>query len=135
VPGIKRDIDTEFVHQARVSTRRIRSALRYFHGVVPERSAAYFEGEFKWLGGLFGAVRDLDVFLLNLLRFNGRSHAFPRRRDRPSRTDERHRREPLKALWDALESPGIEPLRAASFSSWRNLSLRGHARHWQEDGS
>jgi inorganic triphosphatase YgiF len=36
LPGLQRDIDTEFVHQARVATRRMRSALRLFRGAAPE---------------------------------------------------------------------------------------------------
>jgi CHAD domain-containing protein len=104
-PGIKRDIDTEFVHQARVSTRRIRSALRYFRGAISEPTAAYLAGELKWLGGLFGAVRDLDVFLLNLKRFEGQIERFPaKKRQALENWIERHRRELLRVLCDALES-------------------------------
>jgi CHAD domain-containing protein len=111
VPGVVRDIDTEFVHQARVATRRIRSALRYFRGAIPERTAAYLEGELKWLGSRFGAVRDLDVFLLNLLRFKRQIARFPtKERDAFGNWIERHRREPLKALCEALESPRYRTL-------------------------
>ena len=53
LPGVQRDIDTEFVHQARVATRRMRSALRLFRDAAPESTAAYLRGELKWLGGLW----------------------------------------------------------------------------------
>jgi len=69
IPGAVADVDTEFVHQARVATRRMRSLLKLFAGAVPKRSADYFTGELLWLGALFGAVRDLDVFSLNLIKF------------------------------------------------------------------
>ena len=69
IPGAIADVDTEFVHQARVATRRMRSLLRLFAGAVPKRSADYFTGELLWLGSLFGAVRDLDVFSLNIIKF------------------------------------------------------------------
>jgi triphosphatase len=69
IPGVAADIDTEFVHQARVATRRMRSMIRLFKGAIPERSAAYFAEELLWLASLFGAVRDLDVFMLNLPKF------------------------------------------------------------------
>jgi len=106
IPGIKADIDTEFVHQARVSTRRIRSCLRYFRDAIPEPTAVFLGGELKWLGGRFGAVRDLDVFLLNLIRFKGQIARLPTpKRHAFEDWIERHRREPLKALWEALESP------------------------------
>ena len=69
IPGAVADIDTEFVHQARVATRRMRTMIRLFRGAIPERSAIYFAGELLWLASLFGAVRDLDVFMLNLPKF------------------------------------------------------------------
>ena len=106
LPGVQRDIDTEFVHQARVATRRMRSALRLFRSAVPESTAAYLEGELKWLGGMFGAVRDLDVFLLNLSRFRQQIECFPAKKKRAFENwVEKHRRAPLKTLCQALESP------------------------------
>ena len=69
IPGVLSDIDTEFVHQARVATRRMRSLIRLFTGAIPEKTERYFGGELLWLGSLFGGVRDLDVFLLNLPHF------------------------------------------------------------------
>ena len=64
--GVQLDIDTEFVHQARVATRRMRSALRLFRGALPEKTAEHFRAELGWIASLFGEVRDLDVFLLKL---------------------------------------------------------------------
>jgi CHAD domain-containing protein len=106
LPGLQRDIDTEFVHQARVATRRMRSALRLFRGAVPESPAVYLRGELKWLGGTLGAVRDLDIFLLNLSRFRGQIERFPGGKKKAFETwIERHRTAPLKVLSQALESP------------------------------
>jgi inorganic triphosphatase YgiF len=105
LPGVRRDIDTEFVHQARVATRRMRSALRLFHDAVPENTGAYLAEELKWLGGMFGTVRDLDVFLLNLSRFEGQIKCFPGRKKKAFENwIEKHRRAPLKALQEALDS-------------------------------
>jgi triphosphatase len=105
LPGLQRDIDTEFVHQARVA-RRMRSALRLFRGAAPESPAAYLDGELKWLGGALGEVRDLDVFLLNLSRFREQVEHFPGGKKKAFENwIERHRRAPLKALVEALESP------------------------------
>ena len=106
LPGVRRDIDTEFVHQARVATRRMRSAVRLFHDAVPENTAAYLATELKWLGGMFGAVRDLDVFLLNLVRFREQIERFPLKEKKAFESwIEEHRRAPLEALCEALESP------------------------------
>ena len=105
-PACNEDIDTEFVHQARVATRRMRSALRLFRGAIPESTAAYLEEELKWLGGMFGPVRDLDVFLLNLSRFKPQIECFPPKKKQAFENwIEKHRRAPLKALQEALESP------------------------------
>jgi CHAD domain-containing protein len=105
IPGIKRDIDTEFVHQARVSARRMRSCVRYFRDALPESVAAYFTGELKWMGGCLGAVRDLDVFLLNLSRFRQQIARLPgKKRQALEDWIERRRREPLTSLREAVES-------------------------------
>ena len=106
LPGVHRDIDTEFVHQARVATRRMRSALRFFRDAFPESTAAYLQAELKWLGSLFGAVRDLDVFCLNLSRFERQIERFPAKKKQAFENwIEKDRRAPLKALCQALESP------------------------------
>jgi CHAD domain-containing protein len=64
VPGTVRDLDTEFLHDLRVSARRTRSALKLAGDVLPEGLAARYRGEFKWLGDLTTPTRDLDVYLL-----------------------------------------------------------------------
>jgi CHAD domain-containing protein len=105
LPGVRDDIDTEFVHQARVASRRMRSALRLFHDAIPESIAAYLGEELKWLGGRLGTVRDLDVFLLNLSRFKPRIKRFPSKKKQAFENwIEKHRRAPLKALQEDLES-------------------------------
>lgn len=66
VEGTVNDIDTEFLHDLRVACRRTRSALTQLKGVIPVDITAPFNTEFKWLGGLTGPMRDLDVFLLEM---------------------------------------------------------------------
>ena len=79
IPGVLSDIDTEFVHQARVATRRMRSLIRLFGRAIPEKTGSFFAEELLWLGSLFGGVRDLDVFLLNLSRFKQTIEIAPKR--------------------------------------------------------
>jgi len=106
IPGVLRDIDTEFVHQARVATRRMRSALKLFHDTIPPGISDYLSRELKWLGETFGEVRDLDVFLLNLSRFQVQIERFPaKKKDVFDSWIDQHRRTPLKNLMGALESP------------------------------
>jgi CHAD domain-containing protein len=64
VDGVLRDIDTEFLHDLRVSVRRTRSAIKLLGGVLPDGLAAQYAAEFKWLGDLTTPTRDLDVHLL-----------------------------------------------------------------------
>lgn len=59
--------DPEGVHQMRVGLRRLRSALRLFREQLPVRETEALVEELRWLAGLLGAARDLDVFLEELL--------------------------------------------------------------------
>ena len=67
VPGTVADIDTEFLHDLRVSVRRTRSALKLFGDALglSAEEFAFFAGEFKWVGDLTTPTRDLDVHLLD----------------------------------------------------------------------
>ena len=64
VAGTIRDIDTEFLHDLRVSVRRTRTALKLGAGLLPEGLAGEYRPAFKWLGDLTTPTRDLDVHLL-----------------------------------------------------------------------
>jgi CHAD domain-containing protein len=62
--GTVRDIDTEFLHDLRVSVRRTRTALKLGAGLLPAGLASQHRPAFKWLGDLTTPTRDLDVHLL-----------------------------------------------------------------------
>jgi CHAD domain-containing protein len=66
VTGTLEDLDPEYLHDLRVATRRLRSALRLFDGILGARRCDSLRNELAWIGGLLGNVRDLDVFSLNL---------------------------------------------------------------------
>jgi CHAD domain-containing protein len=51
----------EPIHQLRVSTRRLRAAIRLFRPHLPRRFGETIDDELDWLGGAIGGVRDLDV--------------------------------------------------------------------------
>jgi inorganic triphosphatase YgiF len=59
--------DVEGVHQMRVGVRRLRSALRLFRPVLPAAALRPLERELRWFGRELGAVRDLDVFVVERL--------------------------------------------------------------------
>ncbi len=72
--GVRDDIDSEFLHDYRVAVRRTRSVLGEAKGILPPDELAWFRAEFKWLGGVTGPTRDIDVFLLEMPAF---THALP----------------------------------------------------------
>ncbi len=63
--GVIRDIDTEFLHDFRVSGRRTRSALSQIKDVFPEAELDRFKQDFRVLGQYSNKLRDLDVYLHN----------------------------------------------------------------------
>lgn len=120
IPGIERDIDTEFVHQARVATRRMRSCLRLFRDAVPVSTGNFLAAELRWLAGLLGEVRDLDVFLLNLSDFQQQLGRFPeKQRIFFENWIAEHRRGPLATLHQTFASSRYQNLerRLARFLS------------------
>ena len=60
-PGVRLGDNPEAVHDARVSTRRLRSDLKTLLPLLDESAVALLRDELQWLGGSLGAVRDTDV--------------------------------------------------------------------------
>lgn len=54
--------DPEFVHQARVALRRLRTGLRLFRPHLPRRFARHWSGEWKHVAHQLGDARNWDVF-------------------------------------------------------------------------
>jgi CHAD domain-containing protein len=61
---IKKDLDTEFLHDFRVAIRRTRSALSQIRDVFSEETTSRFKKDFAYTGKLSNELRDLDVYLL-----------------------------------------------------------------------
>jgi CHAD domain-containing protein len=59
-PGVRRD-EHDAVHQMRVATRRLRSALQAYGKVVDRERTRALTDELKWLAGVLGGARDLEV--------------------------------------------------------------------------
>jgi CHAD domain-containing protein len=53
--------EPDAVHQMRVTVRRLRAALQAFTEILPEQDTRQLRGELKWLGGVLGAARDIEV--------------------------------------------------------------------------
>ena len=66
VSVLRVSLDSEFLHDFRVATRRTRSALAQLKGILPRVEVEVFRPDLKWLGSMTGPCRDIDVFLLEL---------------------------------------------------------------------
>lgn len=66
-PGLQVAGDPEFVHQARVALRRLRSAIRLFAPVLPADFVATYGRTWQTLAGALGEARNWDVFLAESL--------------------------------------------------------------------
>jgi CHAD domain-containing protein len=62
--GLIQDIDTEFLHDFRVSIRRTRSGLGQIKGVLDEKRVVKAKDNFSFLGRSTNKLRDIDVYLL-----------------------------------------------------------------------
>ena len=67
--GTIADIDSEFLHDFRVSVRRTRSVQRELKGVFAPAPLQRFRREFRWLQQVTGDARDLDVYVLDFEGF------------------------------------------------------------------
>jgi CHAD domain-containing protein len=63
--------DAEGVHQLRVSARRLRSVIRTFAPLLDPAKIEPVVADLRWLGGVLGEVRDLDVLEIRLREESG----------------------------------------------------------------
>jgi CHAD domain-containing protein len=74
IEGAKANLDSEFLHDLRVATRRTRSALTQIKGVFAPDLVEDYKAGFAWVQEITGPVRDLDVYLLD---FDGYQASLP----------------------------------------------------------
>ncbi|POR54721.1 CHAD domain-containing protein [Paraburkholderia eburnea] len=65
--GVRDSANTEFIHQMRVSQRRLRTAMRIFSRWQDDTWRVRIQPDLKWLGALLGEARDRDVFVESTL--------------------------------------------------------------------
>ncbi len=65
--GVRRDEAPEFVHQTRVATRRLRSALKVFSLLLPADKEELWREELRWLCNSLDGARNWDVFVARTL--------------------------------------------------------------------
>jgi triphosphatase len=69
-PGTRLGEDTEALHDMRVACRRLRAAVHALKEGIPQRLHRSLSDELEWLGQALGSVRDLDVQLALLARYD-----------------------------------------------------------------
>jgi CHAD domain-containing protein len=75
-PLARQGHDPEAVHQLRVRARRLRSELEIVAPVIKEKALRRTNKELRWVGGVLGRERDLDVLFELLSSLNDEpSHA------------------------------------------------------------
>jgi CHAD domain-containing protein len=116
--GTVADIDTEFLHDLRVSVRRSRAVQRELKRVFPPDELARFRGEFKWIQQATGDARDLDVYVLEFDEYQAMVPEAMRDDLDPLRAVLRERRERAhEEMVRALRSERAQKL----FTEWREF--------------
>jgi len=108
-PGVRLGEDSEDVHRFRVATRRTRALVRATRPLLGEALVPLGD-ELRWLAGVLGPVRDLDVLLEHL-----------RHEVATLDTDERSGRELLLGLEAAREDARSHLLEALGSARYRAL--------------
>lgn len=65
--GVRLGEEPEFVHQTRVATRRLRSALKVFAPLLPPGKERFWREELRWLCDALDGARNWDVFVIRTL--------------------------------------------------------------------
>lgn len=123
--GARLGDDPEYVHQARVALRRMRSTLVTFRRAIPRASSASIASESRLLATALGAARDLDVFeegTLAPLAAVGHATRLAAAFERLATLREQARQQAA----DALSAPGytafvLHLMRWIDSAPWRNV--------------
>jgi CHAD domain-containing protein len=110
--GTIADTDAEFLHDLRVAVRRTRSVLRELRDVFPLAELSHFRTEFRWVQGITGPSRDLDVYVLDFGELRGIvPEAMRGDLDPVLRVLHDHRENAHRAMVRDLQSPRMRTLR------------------------
>lgn len=102
-------VHPEGVHLMRVATRRGRAALDAFGNALPGRERERLAADLRWLTGVLGRVRDLDVHLEHLDGYRAALEPYRRASlDNYRRHLESLRREAHAELVEALDAPAYQ---------------------------
>ena len=110
--GAKDGSDIEFVHEMRVTSRRLRAAMDNFADCFPEKTFKKHYKKIKLITQTMGAVRDLDVLIA---RFEKELGTLPEAEQADIRKliehlqqERENARKPMLTLFAKLEETGFE---------------------------
>ena len=98
LPGLKADLDTEFLHNFRTANRRSRTLITQLKHVLPPVKQRHYKAIFFWLSNKTSEHRDLDVFIhdiphyMTMLPRNMRDDLEPLGRELEKRRKKAHAR-------------------------------------------
>jgi len=140
--GLLNGSDPEFVHQARVALRRLRSAIKLFAPVLPPEFVAAYGQTWQTLASALGDARNWDVFLSETLppiqaSFPG--HPDLRRLHNEGRRRAKGARQAITRLLDGREYPrllveftaaiyALGDILPVPLSDFANKQIAAHAR-------
>lgn len=114
--GVRRDLDTEFLHDLRVALRRTRVFLAQVRGLYPPDTVRHFREQFAALARLTAPLRDMDVQLAGFEALRASLPAEQHKAFNAVRTQwQQRRRQSLADVRAWLKSPEARRL----FKSWR----------------
>ncbi len=120
VQGAKANLDSEFLHDLRVATRRTRSAMTQIKGVFEPPELAPFKEGFAWIGMITGPTRDMDVYLLQFDEYKASLPPAVQADLDPFHVFiQDHHKEAQKTLVKKLNSPHFRKL-MKSWRAWLN---------------
>ena len=127
--GLLRGRDPEYLHQARVGLRRLRSVFRVFGAAAPREPFAALLEQLKALGQTLGAARDWDVFVTEMLMRSAREVV-----DHPGIADLRKRAQALRrrtgqAARNAVALPAHTGMLLRLSATLNDGSWRGDGTH------
>ncbi|WP_322012630.1 CHAD domain-containing protein [Paraburkholderia sp. J12] len=103
--GVRDSPKTEFIHQMRVSQRRLRTAMRIFSRWQDQTWSTQIKPDLKWLGDLLGEARDRDVFVESTLPVLAAADTEPQRWEAVREAADKTRLAARARVRDALRSP------------------------------
>jgi CHAD domain-containing protein len=123
VKGAKANLDSEFLHDLRVATRRTRSAMSQIKSVFEPQELAPFKEGFGWIGKVTGPMRDMDVYLLQFPEYKASLPPVVQEDLDPFHDFLlKHQQEAQQTLIKKLNSPHFRKL-MKSWRAWLNLSV------------